>query len=58
MRYPYTEHAASGLPNLKGEVRFVQAEDQHVTIHSPRQLCAMLHQAWANILFNRKFYDT
>ena len=33
VRSPYTEHAASGLPNpthLDGEVRFVQAQDQQV----------------------------
>ena len=39
---PHTEHAASGLPNpthLEGEVRFVQAQDQHVVItRSPRIL--------------------
>ena len=31
VRSPYTEHAASGLPNLtplEGEVRFVQAQDR------------------------------
>ena len=36
---PYTEYAASGLPNptrLEGEVRFVQAQDTHVTTRSPR----------------------
>ena len=40
MRSPYTEHAASGLPNpthLEGEVRFDQALDQQVvTTRSPR----------------------
>ena len=40
VRYPYTEHAASGLPNpthLEGEVRFDQAQDQQVvTTRSPR----------------------
>ena len=40
VRFPYTEHAASGLPNpthLEGEVRFVQAQDQQVvTTCSPR----------------------
>ena len=39
VRSPYTEHAASGLPNhtrLEGEVRFVHAEDQQVTTRSPR----------------------
>ena len=39
VRSPYTEHAASGLPNrtpLEGEVRFVQAQDQQVvTTRSP-----------------------
>ena len=39
-RSPYTEHAASGLPNsihLEGEVRFDQAQDQQVVIaRSPR----------------------
>ena len=39
MRYPYTKHAADGLPNpshLEVEVRFVQAKDQQVTTRSPR----------------------
>ena len=40
VRSPYTEHAASGLPNpthLEGEVRFDQAQDQQVvTTRSPR----------------------
>ena len=40
MRSPYTELAASGLPNpthLEGEVRFDQAQDQQVvTTRSPR----------------------
>ena len=34
------EHAASGLPNptrLKGEVRFVQAQDQQVLPHVVRE---------------------
>ena len=40
VRSPYTEHAASGLPNpthLEGEVRIDQAQDQQVvTSRSPR----------------------
>ena len=40
LRSPYTELAASGIPNptyLEGEVRFDQAQDQQVvTTHSPR----------------------
>ena len=40
VRSPYTEHAASGLPNpthLEGDVRFDQAQDQQVvTTRSPR----------------------
>ena len=40
VRSPYTEHAASGLPNpthLEGEVRYGQAQDQQVVItRSPR----------------------
>ena len=40
MRSPYTEHAASGLPNpthLEGEVRYDQAQDQQgFTTRSPR----------------------
>ena len=40
VRSPYTEHAASGLPNpthLEGEVRLDQAQDQQVvTTRSPR----------------------
>ena len=40
---PYTEHAASGLPNpnhLEGEVRFDQTQDQQVVVTtcSPRIL--------------------
>ena len=33
MRSPYSEHAASGLPNptlLEGEVRFIQATEQQM----------------------------
>ena len=49
MRSPYTEHAASGLPNpthLEGEVRFVQAQYQQVvTRRSPR----------VNMVFTRQF---
>ena len=41
VKSPYTEHAASGLPNstpLEGEVRFVQAQDQQVVItRSPKK---------------------
>ena len=36
VRSPYTEHAASGLPNpthLEGEVRFVQAQYKQVVPH-------------------------
>ena len=40
VRSPYTEHAASGLPNrtlLEGVVRFDQVQDQQVvTTRSPR----------------------
>ena len=40
VKSPYSEHAASGLPNpthLEGEVRFDQAQDQQVvTSRSPR----------------------
>ena len=43
---PYTEHAASGLPNpthLEGEVRFDQAQDQQVvTTRSPRMITECL----------------
>ena len=42
VRSPYTEHAASGLPNpthLEGKVRFDQAQDQQVvTTRSPRKV--------------------
>ena len=37
MMSPYTEHAASRLPNsthLEGKVRFVQVQDQQVTTRS------------------------
>ena len=46
---PYTELAASGLPNpthLEGEVRFDQAQDQQVVItRSPRKVteCSLTH---------------
>ena len=36
VRSPYTEHAASGLPNptpLEVEVRFIQATDQQMLQH-------------------------
>ena len=36
VRSPYTEHAASRLPNptpLEGEVRFIQAIDQQMLPH-------------------------
>ena len=46
MRSPYTEYAASGLPNptpLEGEVRFFQAQDQQmVTTRSPRTMTECL----------------
>ena len=50
VRSPYTELAASGLPNpthLEGEVQFDQAQDQQaVTIRSPRIVtkCLLLAQ--------------
>ena len=40
VRSPYTEHAASGLPNptpLEGEVRFIQATDQQMLPHVVRE---------------------
>ena len=40
VRSPYTEHAASGLPNptpLEGEVRFIQATDQQMLQHVVRE---------------------
>ena len=49
VRSPYTEHAASGLPNpthLEGEVRFDHAQDQQVvTTRSPRIVteCLLTH---------------
>ena len=49
MTYPYSEHAASGLPNpthLEGKVWFVQAQDQQlVTTRSPRTVakCLLTH---------------
>ena len=49
VRSPYTELAASGLPNpthLEGEVRFDQAQDQQVvTTHRPRIIteCLLTH---------------
>ena len=47
---PYTEHAASGLPNptyLEGQVRFDQAQDQQVvTTCSPRIVTECLLTRW------------
>ena len=46
MLSPYTEHAASGLPNpthLEAEVRFVQPQDQQVTSRSPRKVVVFTH---------------
>ena len=40
VRSPYTEQAASGLPNptpLEGEVRFIQATDQQMLQHVVRE---------------------
>ena len=39
-RSPYTEHAASRLPNLtplEGKVRFIQAQDQQMLLHVVRE---------------------
>ena len=41
VRSPYTEHAASGLPDptpLEGEVRFIQAQDQQMLPHVVREM--------------------
>ena len=55
MRSPYTEHAASGLPNpadLGGELRFVQAQDQQVTTDSPRIVTeCLLNQCWLKCMY-------
>ena len=40
LRSPYTEHAASRLPNttpLEGEVPFIQAQDQQMLPHVVRE---------------------
>ena len=45
VKSPYTEHAASGLPNpihLEGEVRFIQPQDQLVTTRSPTMVTECL----------------
>ena len=62
VRSPYTEHAASGLPNptpIEGEVRFVQAQDQQVvTIRSPRTITeclltrSMLIKMYVHAIYN------
>ena len=59
---PYTEHAASGLPNptsLEVEVRFVQAQDQQVvTTRSPRIVTeclltrSMLIKIYVNVIYD------
>ena len=46
VRSPYTEHAASGLPNptpFEGEVRFIQAQDQQVLPHVVREWYQRVH---------------
>ena len=63
MRSPYTEHAASGLPNptvLEGKVRFDQAQDQQVvTTRSPRIVTeclltrSMLIKMYAYAIYSR-----
>ena len=59
--FPYTEHAASGLPNptpLEGEVRFVQAQDQQVVItRSPRKIteCLFTRSMLIKMLFTVDF---
>ena len=63
VRSPYTEHAASGLPSpthLEGEVRFDQAQDQHVvTTRSPRIVteclltCSMLIKMYVYAIYIR-----
>ena len=58
VRSPYTEHAASGLPNpthLEGDVRFYQAQDQQmVTTRSPRIVTECL--LTRSMLFNMYVY--
>ena len=48
VRFPYTEHAASGLPNpthLEGEVRFIQAHDKQVfTTFNFHQISTFLYR--------------
>ena len=63
VRSPYTELAASGLPNpthLEGEVRFDQAQDQQVvTARSPRIVteclltCSMLNKMYVYAIYSR-----
>ena len=63
MRSPYTELAASGLPNpthLEGEVRFDQAQDQEVvTTRSPRIVTeclltrSMLNKMYVYAIYSR-----
>ena len=64
VRSPYTERAASGLPNpthLEGEVRFDQAQDQQVvTTSSPRIVTecllltrSMLIKMYVYAIYNR-----
>ena len=68
VRTPYTEHAASGLPNpthLEGEVRFDQAQDQQVvTTRSPRIVseclltCPMLIKMSVYTIYSRFRIET
>ena len=61
--YPYTEHAARGLPNpthLEGEIRFDQGQDQQVIItRSPRIVteclltCSMLIKIYVYAIYSR-----
>ena len=62
MRSPYTDHAASSLPNLtylEGEVRFILAQDQQVTTRSPRIVteylltCSMLIKIYVHGINSR-----
>ena len=68
MRSPYTEHAASGLPNptpLEGEVRFVEAQYQQVvTTRSPRIITEclltrpMLIKMYVHAIYIRLYIET
>ena len=54
VRSPYTEHAASGLPNptpLEGEVRFIQATDKQMLPHVVRECSTEFTRSMLNKMY-------